>query len=643
MSLLAPTALVLALLLPLVIAMYFLKLRREEQVISSVYLWQRLVRDFEANTPWQRLRRNLLLLLQLLFLTALILALARPALPTTSPTGRHLILIVDTSASMGATDVTPNRLEAAKAQARRLLANLPDGGRVTLIAAGQRARVLVSDADDLPRAHNALDRLQVEAGGGDLATALNLAAAVAVRQPDAEIVILSDGNAPLEPATIPARVRYLPIGTSGENQAISALSLRELRAGATLSLFVQVTNHGTQDVVRRLDILVDGELYTAHELTIPSGATAEIVQDDLPPTTRIVEARLEGTDLLPTDDRAWAVYAPGRPAHVLLVTEGNLFLETALSLLPNLEVTLVSPPPNAQYPIPDTQLTIFDGTLPDSLPPTNAFFIAPPSSTAWFTRTGTIAQPVAQAASADEPLLRYVDLSGLQILEAAQIPLPDWARPVIVAAPSLEMGEAQRWPLLFVGEVQGRRVAVLAFDLRDSDLVLRVAFPLLLSNLMSYLAPGTGGLLPDQVPPGDVVTFPVPPQVTAVTVRRPDGHTVHLTPQEGRVTFEETTHLGPYQVTLRSEEGVVARTGFAVNLFAPQESAIAPRGSLPVKGAAPGVAGEPTPSQAWRELWRGLALVALAVLVLEWLVYRGILRAAYSVFAQYAIRSTERP
>src|SRR4030065_493984 len=117
----APAAFGLALLLPIIVAMYLLKLRRTEQVVPSVYLWRRMVRDVEANAPWQRLRRNLLLLLQLLFLIALIFALARPATPSTSPGGSATILILATSASMAATDIAPTRLEAAKDQAQRII------------------------------------------------------------------------------------------------------------------------------------------------------------------------------------------------------------------------------------------------------------------------------------------------------------------------------------------------------------------------------------------------------------------------------------------------------------------------------------------------------------------------------------------
>src|SRR5918997_1223896 len=104
MSLLAPGALFLSLLVPVIVAMYLLKLRRDERTVSSTFLWRRMVRDVEANAPWQKLRRNILLLLQLLVLLALMFALARPFIRTTGISGKNLIIVVDRSASMAATD-----------------------------------------------------------------------------------------------------------------------------------------------------------------------------------------------------------------------------------------------------------------------------------------------------------------------------------------------------------------------------------------------------------------------------------------------------------------------------------------------------------------------------------------------------------
>ena len=136
MNFLTPLAFILAITLPIIIAMYLLKLRRIEQEVSSTYLWQRMVRDVEANAPWQRLRRNLLLLLQLSFLLLLIFSLVRPFTWVAGRNSQATILILDTSASMAATDVPPSRLESAKRQAASIVSNLPEESRTTLIAAG---------------------------------------------------------------------------------------------------------------------------------------------------------------------------------------------------------------------------------------------------------------------------------------------------------------------------------------------------------------------------------------------------------------------------------------------------------------------------------------------------------------------------
>jgi Ca-activated chloride channel homolog len=437
-SFLAPAALALAVLLPIVIAMYLLKLRRVEQVVPSVYLWRRTLRDVEANAPWQRLRRNLLLLLQLLFLAAMILALARPFTWRAGIASQAAIFILDISASMAATDVTPTRIEAAKTQAIQLINGLPEGSRITVIAAGEGAQVLVASTQDRRVAHQAIESIRHTHGRGDLTAALQLASAVGARQPDTEIVIHSDGRAALpENLAVRGRVRYLPAGISGENQAISLLSL-ESAPGGSLTVFAQITNYGETAVERRLELYADGVLLNAYSLELPAGGQRAVLVDDLPAISSI-EARLTELecppaaggdcpgDALPLDDRAWAVHRITRPAAVTLVTPGNRFLETALALLPNLEVSLALPeeydPAALTGPAPD--LTIFDASVPAAeLPPGGLLFIAPPRSTDLFTITGTVDQPQPRPVSPDDPLLANISLSGINILDAVQIPCP---------------------------------------------------------------------------------------------------------------------------------------------------------------------------------------------------------------------------
>jgi len=619
MSFLTPLAFTLAILLPVIIAMYLLKLRRTEQLVSSTYLWQRMVRDVEANAPWQRLRRNLLLLLQLLFLLALIFALARPFSWAEGSIGQAAILIFDTSASMAATDLNPNRLEEAKAQARLLISNLPEEARGTIIAAGERAQVLVSSSQDKRQLYQALENLQAQPTGSDLTSALELASAIAARQPDADIVIYSDGQVTLpERLALQGHIRYLPIGESGNNQAISLLTLEPGSTDNVLTAFVQISNYNDKPVQRRLTLSADGHLVDAHDLEIPAQGQVSVISEAIPSQTMVLEAVLNETDVLLMDDQAWVVQLTSSEQNVTLITSGNRFLETALGLLPDLQINTIPINELAREPSSEgANLTIFDSFVPTSTLPTgNLLFIGPLTSTSAFSITGSLETPVPQIVNPDDPLLAHIDLGAVSILDAARMPLPAWAHPVIV-------DESSGSPLLFAGEVGGQRLAVLAFDPRRSDLPLQVAYPILIANLVEWLVPGRIGDIPVQVTPGEVLTFSPPSDVTNLTVTRPDGTNSKLEIQEGRAFFADTTQLGVY--TAKWETNSEANHGegeqdFAVNLSAPQESNTLPVENLPLLENTTGTE-ESASQQARREWWRPFAALALMIIMTEWLVY----------------------
>jgi hypothetical protein len=402
-----------------------------------------------------------------------------------------------------------------------------------------------------------------------------------------------------------------------ENQAISLFNLQPSPDGG-LTAFAQVTNYGEETQHRRIAFYADDELAAAFDLQLPPGAEQSILAPDIPSSSQKVEAHLlpadATADYLAADDRAMAINQPGEPVSVTLVTQGNLFLETALALFPDLPVTQINP--SGVESLPEAGFTIMDGVSPitSSLPAGNLLFIGPLRSTEYFTVTGTLASPVPRSPSQDHPLLHYVDLEEVNILDAARIPLPGWAQPVIVASdPTNSVDEI---PLLFAGQIDGRRVAVLAFDIRHSDLPLQVAFPILISNLVEWLAPGRTGV-PGSLQPGAPLTLHLPPSAEAeqITITRPDGATDRPDVSAGQLIYTRTDQLGVYRINLSDEQSY----SFAVNLFAPRESQISPAQNLniagvPLTGAA---AGQGAP----REWWRALALIALGILTAEWLVY----------------------
>lgn len=625
MPFITPLALLgLALAAP-IIAMYILKLRREERTISSTFLWRRMVRDVEANAPWQKLRRNILLLLQLLLLLLLVLALARPFFATQGIAGRNLVLIIDRSASMGATDIAPSRLAAAKEQAIALIDQLPDGGRATVIAAGGQMEVPASATTDRRELRNAINNIALNIGGdSDLSQPLALASALVAREEQSEVAIISDGNVIVPPnIEVPTTVRYFPIGQSKSNVAISAMALQPGAAGQTL--FVQATNYDDAlPAAPRLDVYLDGALFNAYNLSLtPSGEQSVVAE--VPAAVQVAEARLSTGDVLPIDDRAWAVSSVGESTQVRIVGPGNRFLETALALLPGVTATTV-PTTTATFAETAAQIpvTILDGIVPVTLPPGNLFFIAPPRSTAFFSVTGTVEFPSVQPAPGDEPLLRNVSLSDVSILEAVRIVPGTWARVVV---------DSNGAPLLFVGERDGRRIVVLAFDLHLSDLPLQVAFPLLLSNIMTFLAPNTGTEAL-QLSPGQPLALRVDPAITEVRLTRPDGSQLStggsglfgtgqtLQIQNEQVVYADTNEPGVYILEEFRNGNLEARHRYAVNVFAPNESRVGPQADLAIPQAS-GLQSALTRDRAGRqEFWRWLAGLALLVLVIEWLVYQ---------------------
>ena len=194
MPFLAPLALLGLAFIPLVVAFYLLKLRRDERVVPSTLLWQRLLSDVEANAPWQRLRRSLLLLLQLLLVLLLALLAARPFLERPAgfarrPGHRHRHL--------GEHGRHRRRPEPARGrQGRRAstrCATCPAGGHVSVIAAGRSARVVANATSDLGHVRSAIESITARTAPGDMADALRLASALAARAGDAEVLVATDG------------------------------------------------------------------------------------------------------------------------------------------------------------------------------------------------------------------------------------------------------------------------------------------------------------------------------------------------------------------------------------------------------------------------------------------------------------------
>ncbi len=596
-----------------IILLYMLRLRRREVFVSSTLLWQKLLRDREANAPWQKLRRNLLLFLQLLILLALVLALARPFIPIPTVVSGSVVILLDASASMQAADVEPTRFDAAKAEATRLIGDLSGNSRMTLIKAGQTPVVLASATGDKTILRRALDNAAPDPSPADWQAAFALAAGAAQGFRNGRIILISDGGLPDDLPPMPAETIYIPIGASGENLALTALATRNSESG--IQLFASVANEGLGEQQALFSLSLDGVLFDSRRITVPAQSATNLTWE-LPQGTAVIRAHLseQTNDNLLLDDDAWAVHEGGISNRALLVSNGNLFLEQIYAVLPGIETFKAAPGVNLSDG--DFDLVIFDSVpVPDPAPAADILIINPQpdaaaasSENALLAVTGTFSNTVATRL-ADSPLLQFVDWRNVHIRQAQAVSAP-WAQRLV---------EADGGPLILTGERNGRRVAILTFDLRDSDLPLQIAFPILMANITDWLSPGRAFDAPSGLQPGSPVTIAPGAATTAVIIQKPDGATWTANVGEDALIFTETDQLGLYQVTLRDKDGDRAAGSFAVNLFSPAESDIQPTETVQIGQTAVTTTSDGDIGQ--REFWPWLLGLALLILIVEWWVH----------------------
>lgn len=611
MGTLAPLGLGLLALAAPIIALYMLRMRRREREVSSTLLWEQAIRDVRANAPWQKLRPNLLLLLQLLALAALVIGLARPFWLGATPLGANLVVIVDVSGSMNATDTEPSRIDRARGEVRKLIDSLPANGQMTIITASTGAEVWQPATGNRAALREAAERLRAEAGATDLREALALAAPAAERLPDTTVVIVSDGGfTPPAANDLRAPVRLVRVGERAENLGITAAATRRTASGS--ELFVRVQNFGGAERKTLLSVFDGATLIEARSLTVKAGGEAGSTIT-LPSAVGLLRAEIDAADDLALDNTVW-VRPGGNKGRILLTSAGpNTFLERGLALQPNLIVEKAQGGASVPAGGGDYDLYVFDGVAPPKDLRGPVLLINPPQDNGLVAVAGGLERPAVTGQLRDDPIMKGVDLSKIQIAAAVALDRPEWGR---------ALAESSGRPLLLAGESGGRKIAVLAFALGQSDLPLTLAYPILLSNLVGWLAPEAGSGLPESVRPGEVVALTPRTSVDSVVITDPAGRERRLAPSRGVVLFGNTDAPGPYTVREFVGDREIKRSILTVNLLSAEESNTAPQSPQITSAGAAAAPG--TTARSRREFWQPLLVAGLVILAIEWWIfYRG--------------------
>ncbi|HVB96305.1 MAG TPA: BatA domain-containing protein, partial [Chloroflexota bacterium] len=492
MTLLDPRALIALAALPLILLLYILRPRHRRQVVPSVRLWQHLTSDLEGRPRWRLPLASVLLFLQLLVAGGVAFALARPSLP--GAIRQHLIVLVDTSPTMLATDVSPNRLALATKDAGQLASQLKPEDEATLIAISPLPSIIASGTG--PTAlKDGLSKLTAAPQHGDVRTALLLAAQTAAQSPDTHnrIVVLSDGTFDTSVlkglGPISADVSFQQVGGSDNNQGITALSVRPMIGSTNRYVgFVQVANYSHLDASLGFRATADGLTIDQRTLTLPARGHVEVALP-LPVGTRSLGVSLQTNDKYAADNQAEVIVPQVTTVPVTVVAADPTIWERALKTLPNVQVRTVTP---GAYRPDGAAVTILDGFVPAQLPTGPMLLVNPPQGNSLVPVTGTLATANIVQTESGNPLFDSVDLTGLVIPGAGRITELSWAHPI---------AQTGAGPVMFEGQQAGRNVVVIGFEPAQTQFPERIAFPIFISNLVQTLAPPS---FPTAIEPGQV-------------------------------------------------------------------------------------------------------------------------------------------
>ncbi len=551
-----------------ILVFYLMRRRYTPHTVPSTYLWKKAVAEHTASRPIQKLKKNLLMFLQLLIALMLMLSLMRPTLP--GGVSGETVMIFDVSASMQAQSGNTSRLDEAVQVASRMISGMQAGDRVTLLAAGTTTRQLITRTDDHTAAQRALSSLTAENGTGDLNAALSLAEAMQKEISDLNIVVFSDTYRSNDPA-----VTVINASDGADNRAILSFSVQQ----STGRALARVANYGA-DAEVTVECYADGMLADIRSIQLAAGEVGS-VSFELPEGVEKAQALLVTPDAIAADNEYYWL-RPVEQTHTVILRGDNVFLEKALLL--RSDIQLIKTTMDDPAVVENAALIITQG---DTL----AFAV--PGMDVTIAAEALIDKPAALSAAQNttaKELLSDVTLDNMAVLKYHPL----------TGGTALMTAEGGT-----VMAVQNGAV-VLGFDVHNSNLPLGYGFPVLVQNILSYLLPeAVTGV--ENADCGQRIQLQLNARTQNAVVVTPSGR--HVAAQSG--AFADTLERGVYTLIEDNER----QTAFALHMA---------RSESDVRQVAPGAAGalQEGTARYGLELTKYLLAAVLLLLAVEWWVSR---------------------
>ena len=645
---------------PLIFLLYFLKLRRTPVEVPSTYLWTKAIEDMHVNSLWQRLRKNLLMFLQILFALLLLLTCLRPGCDGTELSGERYIFLIDNSASMSAKD-TPTgitRLEFAKDEIRKTINQMNRNASMMLISFSDEANVVQSYTKNKSEALARLEAIPQTQRSSDLNEALLAAAGLAnpgrtsdressldvqvAEALDAVLLIYSDGGVQKISRFNQGQLspEYHAIGNVEDppnNVGIIAFSISDPTVGgendAATQVFARLQNSDDEQRSVSVSLFIDDQLQDAQasidlEPGMSKGVSfklpASVVAVDSPVSVRL---KIDQDDVYLQDNEAWTVLNPPGKSNVLIISRDNPYFKFACS------TDLMKRQANVEFQDWDYlkekdyleksvlggyDLVVFEGIVPDVLPRCNTLLMGVIPKTEWQVASTNSPTPVFDFDSS-HPLMTSVQMGSVTIFNSMNLEGPKGSVTLIESADGAigVLAPRESYQDLVLGfpivEIDDEGDAVF-----NTDWPRKLSFPIFIQNVVATLG-GSGTYSSGQnVKPGDLLTLKRGDGVDQLEVELPNGKKDLLeSQQEHSFVFSNTNSAGIYKVRNPKTESVERL--FPVNLLDARESNLQVRETLDLGYSDFKRVQTQIPKR--KEWWPWILGMGLVLLTVEWIIY----------------------
>lgn len=628
MQFLNPAAFYLLGVIPIVVALHFLKLRRHTYRVPSIMLWLSTDEDRRANVPFQRLRNLLLPLLQVLFLLLVTFSVARPALRKPGLISGRAILIVDNAASMIAAADGQTRLHLAKQEALKHIEQVSaTGGVMLMVTSTSEPDAYIREAftTDTSKLQNAIENITPTHMPRNLRPVFDAVARYS-ESPQDKVFFISDNFENLP--DIPLSIHKIGVGTSVENIGIVHFSVEII--AERYEVLVGVQNF--TDTLRDIDVQLAVENVHLDERTtsIPPGKTKSILfsGDPIGLEQRVISAHLRLVDDFSLDNSASAILPAVSPLRILLVSDNQNSLLPQLLNAYGTHTKLNAVTPSDYHGTNDADIAIFDGGTPSGQEAFGGFSEVASGTHLIFINPGNNL-PIAGESHAVEadteterviktnethPLMADVSLRKLQVRNATHRRLPLSGNSLV---------ETGKGALIWIGSEADSQFLVFEFDAfnpKVSTFATSIDGALFVYQCLAWFEARSTLLRPlasdaaqaqHAFRTGEQIKIAPIGDGATLHVQKPDNKTVNIVDS----MFTETDQVGVYE--LFADDTRIER--FTVNLLDAQVSALSHAATAPVAEvpAAPSDGFQPMA----QEVWRIPALLALIVLLLEWWFY----------------------